>query len=188
MPQTRDWEHNRDMWIRVLERQTGDGLDVWNRRIAEERFRDEDQLEGWLTRRGVSGYAKQLLVMERFDYPDFLRVTADELIDGQYAGCPHLREVYDALVKAAVDVGDVIVQPRKTYVSLVSPRRTFARIQRASKGSVNLGLRLDGKRATGRLQPSSIHETMRLQITLARVADVDSEVRRWLKRAYAENA
>jgi hypothetical protein len=29
----------------------------------------------------VTGYAQQLLVMERFGYPDFLTVTADELID-----------------------------------------------------------------------------------------------------------
>jgi hypothetical protein len=73
------------------------------------------------------------------------------------------------------------------YVSLVSPRRTFARIQRA-KGRVDLGLRLDGQRPVGRLVPSKIHDTMRLQMAVAGVAQVDAELQKWLERAYTQNA
>ena len=73
--QTRDWQRNRDMWIRVLERQTGSGVDHWNGRIAGERLRDENELRRWLTAQGVTGYARTLLVMERFGYPDFLHVS-----------------------------------------------------------------------------------------------------------------
>lgn len=36
----------------------------------------------------MTGYARSLLVMERFGYPDFLRASGDELIDGQYADRP----------------------------------------------------------------------------------------------------
>src|SRR5262245_46246816 len=115
--------------------------------------------------------------MERFGYPDFLVATADELIDKPYADAPELRAVYDAIVAAAMKCGDVVIQARKTFVSLVSPRRTFARIQRANKARVNLGLRLDGQRPVGRLVRSNLHETMRLAIPLATKADVDSEVR-----------
>ena len=104
----------------------------------------------------------------------------------QYADAPELRAVYDAIVKAATSCGNLTIQARKTFVSLVSRRRTFARIQRA-KGRVNLGLRLDGQRPVGRLVPSKIHDTMRLQIAVADVAEVDAQLRGWLKRAYAQN-
>ena len=81
----------------------------------------------------------------------------------------------------------MIIQARKTYVSLVSPRRTFARVQPTTRTRVDLGLRLEGRRPGGRLQPSTIHETMRLQVGLTARADVNAEVRHWLQQAYSEN-
>src|SRR4030095_7390326 len=69
MIETRDWRKNRQMWVRVLETQTGEGLDVWTRRIRRARLSDETALREWLDARGVGGYAQQLLVMERFGYP-----------------------------------------------------------------------------------------------------------------------
>ena len=187
MTTTHDWHRNREMWIRILEKQTGEGLEAWTGKMRKHHFRDEKQLRTWLSRQNVTGYAQQLLAMERFGYPDFVLASADELINRQYADAPELRAVYDAIVKAAASCGDLTIQARKTFVSLVSPRRTFARIQRA-KGRVNLGLRLDGQRPVGRLVPSKIHDTMRLQIAVAGVAQVDAELQEWLERAYAQNA
>jgi Domain of unknown function (DUF5655) len=188
MTTTLDWHRNKDMWVRVLEKQTGEGVTAWNSRIRKHRFGDAKHLRKWLSQRNVTGYAQQLLVMERFGYPDFVLATAEELIEKQYADAPQLRALYGAIVKAAASCGDVVVQARKTFVSLVSPRRTFARIQRAGKTRVNLGLRLDGQRPVGRLVRSNLHETMRLQISLTTAAEVDADVRRWLKRAYVENS
>ena len=88
---------------------------------------------------------------------------------------------------AAAGLGDVTIQARKTYVSLVSPRRTFARVQPTTKNRVDLGLRLDGEKPGGRLQPSKIHETMRLQISFTTRDEVDSEALDWLQRAYDQN-
>ena len=125
--------------------------------------------------------------MERFGYPDFVLATADQLIDQQYADRPHLRSIYDAIVGAATPCGDVVIQARKTFVSLVTPRRTFARVQPTTKTRVDLGLRLDRPSSSERLQPSRIHETMRFQISITAPNQVDSDVRKWLQRAYAQN-
>src|SRR5205809_7951866 len=108
--------------------------------------------------------------------------TADELIDGQYTDRPQLRPIFDAVVEAAVGLGDVTIQARKTFVSLVSPRRTFARVQPTTKNRVDLALRLDGAKPGGRLQPSKIHKTMSVQIRLASPKEVDAEAVRWLQR------
>jgi Domain of unknown function (DUF5655) len=185
---TRDWQRNRDMWIRVLEKQTGEGVDVWNRRIRKQQPTDARSLRAWLEKQGVTGYAQSVLVMERFGYPDFVLATADQLIRDQYADRPQLRPIYDKLIDTATSVGEVTIQARKTFVSLVSPRRTFARVQPTTKSRVDLGLRLERAKRAGRLQASTIHETMRFQISLEAPEEVDEEVLGWLRQAYAENS
>ena len=187
MVQTRDWQGMREMSARLLKERTSEDVDTWNQRIKRERLNDEKSLRAWLTKQGVTGYAQSLLVMERFGYPDFLLASADELIDGQYADRPQIRPIFDAIIDAAAGLGEVIIQTRKTYVSLVSPRRTFARVQPTTKNRVDLGLRLEGQKPGGRLQPSKIHETMQLQISLTAREEVDSEVLSWLQQAYDQN-
>ena len=66
MTTTRDWSRNKEMWIGVLEKQTAEGLEAWKAKMRRHKFRDEQQLRTWLSRRNVTGYAQQLLVMERF--------------------------------------------------------------------------------------------------------------------------
>jgi Domain of unknown function (DUF5655) len=188
MAQTRDWKGMQDMSARLLKERTGDDVAAWNRRIKKEAFKDEKSLRAWLTAKGVTGYAQNLLVMERFGYPDFLLASADELVDGQYADRPLLRPILDALLDAAAGLGEVTIQTRKTYVSLVTPRRTFARIQPTTKTRVDLGLRLERQKPAGRLQPSKIHETMPIQISFAEAAEVDAEALGWLQKAYEQNS
>jgi len=187
MAQTRDWQGMRDMSARLLKERTGEDVDTWNRRIKKERFDNAESLRAWLTDHGVTGYAQSLLVMERFGYPDFFLSTADELIEGQYADRPQLRPIFDAIIDAAAGLGEVVIQTRKTFVSLVTPRRTFARVQATTRNRVDLGLRLEDKKPGGRLQPSKIHETMRIQISLTSRDEVDSEVLGWLQQAYEQN-
>jgi hypothetical protein len=57
-----------------------------------------------------------------------------------------------SLLAAAPALGPVTVQARKTCVSLVSPRRTFAVVQPTTKSRVDLGLRLEDVEPAGRLQ------------------------------------
>jgi len=185
---TLDWRRNKEMWVRVLRKQTGEGIAEWKRRIRKARPRDEPTLRAWLTRQHVTGYAQSLLVMEHFGYPDFVLATAQQLIEQQYADRPQLRPIYDAIVRSAKRCGEVVIQARKTYVSLVSPRRTFARVQPTTRTRVDLGLRLDGRRPRGRLQPCVIHETMPVQVSLETPEEVDSEVQKWLQEAYVANS
>ena len=97
--------------------------------------------------------------MEQFGYPDFLLATADQLIEQQYGDRSNLRPIYDAIIHAAARCGEVVIQARKTYISLVSPRRTFARVQPTTRTRVDLGLRLDGRpaRAAAALKDSRNH-------------------------------
>jgi hypothetical protein len=187
MAQARDWGGMKAMSMRLLEERTGEDLEAWNARIQSQGFANEAQLRSWLSEQGVTGYAQSLLVMEQFGYPDFFLASADELIEAQYADRPRLRPILDAILAATLELGEVIIQARKTYVSLVTPRRTFARVQPTTKLRVDLGLRLEGQEPGGRLQPSKLNETMRVQIGLTSAEDVDAEVLEWLRKAYDQN-
>ena len=113
-------------------------------------------------------------------------VLADELVEQQYANRTHLRPIYEQLIKFAMSCGEIVIRVRKTHVSLVAPKRTFARIQ-PGRRRVDLGLRLENCKPGGRLELSRIHHTMRVQIGLSTRDEVDDEVRRLLIQAYAEN-
>jgi hypothetical protein len=187
MPETRDWKEMQSLSIRLLKEQTGEELAAWNARIRGADLPDEAGLRKWLSERGISGYAQSLLVMEQFGYPDFFLSTAGELIDAQYADRPLLRPIFDKIIEDATGLGEIVIQARKTYVSLMTPRRTFARVQPTTKQRVDLGLRLDNFASGGRLVPSKIHETMRLQISLWSIDEVDEGVKGWLEKAYDLN-
>ncbi len=180
----------REQEIRWLVERTGEGLDTWNARVREVGFADETGLRAWLTEQGVTGYPAMLLVMERFGYPDYLQATADELIDGQYSDRPDLRPILDTILGLLPSVGEVEVQARKTYVALISPKRTFAAVQPTTKKRVDLGLRLPaGQQPLGRLEkaPNFAQSSVTHKIGLASVDDIDPEVKGWLRKAYEAN-
>lgn len=187
MVQTLDWRNDRAQWVKTLEAKTGLGLVEWNRRIRARRFHDAHHLRTWLVRQDVDGYAQQLLVMERFGYPQYVVSTAPDLIAAQYADRPQLRPILDAVVDAARACGTVAIQARQTFVALVARRRTFARVQPTTRTRVDLGLRLEGQTPGGRLRFNP-HDSMRIRISLAAARNVDSEVVACLRRAYAENS
>jgi len=183
-----DWRVWRDENAARLLRQTGQDVAAWNARVAEAGLADVQALRAWLAAEGVTGYSAQLLRWERFGYPDFITATADELIDGQYADRLALRPIYEAAVAAALGLGEVTVQARKTYVSLLTPRRTFARIQPTTRKRIDVGLRLRGATPAGRLTVSRLHETLPVQFNLESVGDLDEAAVGWLQAAYDENA
>jgi hypothetical protein len=176
------------MWdwsARLLQERTGEDVEAWNLRVSERNPSDEAELRRWLTEEGVTGYPQSLLVMERFGYPDFLTASAEELVDGQYKDREQLRPIFDALIAALTSLEGVDVQARKTYVSIVTPRRTFARIQATTRNRIDVGLRLDGQKPEGRLTSSKIHPSMPLQISLSTLDDLDHEALEWLRRAHS---
>jgi hypothetical protein len=114
---------------------------------------------------------------------------ADELIEGQYADRPQLRPILDAVLALLPALGPATVQSRKTIVSLVSPRRTFAVVRATTTDRVDLGLRLDDAEPSGRMQSAKGigGGGATVRIALRRPEDIDEEVRGLMRRAYEEN-
>ena len=87
-------------------------------------------------------------------------------------------------------LGPVTVQPRKTLVTLFTPRRAFAAVRATTRDRVDLGLRLDDAGPGGRLLAAGNvgGGGVTVRVALARPDDVDDEVRDLMRRAYAENS
>jgi hypothetical protein len=189
-PMVRSWESMGDWMRQLLQKRTGQDVEAWNKRIAGRRFSDENALREWLKKEGVTGYSQQLLVWERFGYPGFMTSGAEDLISRQYADRPQLRPILDAILARLPEVNPVItVQARKTYISLVNERRTFAVVQATTRNRVDLGLRLEKQRPTGRLRRATGvgNGSMSVKLELQSVGDLDGDAIQWLKRAYHEN-
>jgi hypothetical protein len=169
---------------------TGDDVATWAGRVRDTGLETEPEVRAWLAEQGITGYGQMVLVMERFGYPEFFTASADELVDAQYAAKPALRPVYEAIVTVALELAEVHVQTRKGYVSLVGPRRTFAVVQASTRTRVDLGLRLPDREPGGRLLPGKNigNGSCTVRVPLATVDDVDDEVRRLLREAYAANS
>lgn len=185
MTEIRDWQHNRMKWIGVLERRTGKSLAWWNARVKKEAPATRAGLKSWLATEGVNGYGASILTMERFGYPEWLAKSGEDLVAAQYANRPDLRKVYDAVITTISRFKGAAVQTRKTYVSLLTPRRTFARVK-AGKDHVKVALRLDDRKPGGRLQRSRVHDEMKVELVLRSRADLDKDAVALLRDAYEE--
>jgi hypothetical protein len=189
-PEMRTWQEHRDRIHRQLERQTGEGVEAWNLKIKAAAPADEPALRAWLADRSVTGYPAMLLAWETFGYPDFLTASADELLDAQYADRPDLRPVFDAVIAAVSAFEGAEAQARKTYVSLLTPRRTFGIVQASTKKRVDVGLRLENVEPAGRLllAKSLGNDMITRRLALASVDDLDDEALDWIRRAYEANS
>jgi hypothetical protein len=173
-----------------LVRQTGHDVAWWNEAIAAQPgLDDEPALRAWLTGQSVTGYQQMVMVMERFGYPDYLLAAADDLIEAQYADRPALRPVLDAVIAAAAGIGEIEVQARKTYTTLLTPRRTFAAVRPTTRTRVDLGLRIDGVAPGGRLLDgrNTAGGSVNLRVALASADEVDDVAIGLLRRAYLAN-
>jgi Domain of unknown function (DUF5655)/Domain of unknown function (DUF4287) len=95
-----------------------------------------------------------------------------------------LQAAYEELLQTITALGEDIERaPKKGYVSL-RRRKQFAMLQTGAKW-VNLGLILPGVESGGRLQSADKWNALFThRVRVASVAEIDDEVRAWLRDAY----
>ena len=111
-----------------------------------------------------------------------------DLVAAQYFGPKaDLKPIYDAVIEAATSLGkDVEIAPKNSYVSL-RRKKQFAIVQPSTRTRVDLGINLKGEPAAGRLEKSgSFNAMVSHRVRLEKPADVDKEVKAWLRKAWAE--
>lgn len=168
-----------------IESQTGKSVPTWVALLRKANLERHAAMMKWLkAEHGLTyGYANYLALQalsKGGDAPD------GDQVSSQYAGPKAaLRPLYDALVAAIKKLGaDVEISPKKHNVSLVR-KKQFALLQPSTATRLDVGLILRGVPPAGRLEASgSFNAMMTHRIRLESVADLDAQVKAWLKQAY----
>lgn len=181
----------REAIIRNLPKNTGKTFEEWLELVKKGGPKDPKEVRGWLKEKHGLGHGQAgLIAAELTGGPSFAR-SPESLVDAQYAGPREkLRPIYERLLEAGRDLGkDVRVEPCSGYVPLI--RKTqFAVIRASTRDRVDLGLALGDVEPKGRLEVGKVQGAparITHRIALESPEDVNAEVLRWLKKAYAAN-
>ena len=125
------------------------------------------------------GYANMLALLAT----GYGQATEDDLVAGLFAGPKAaIRPIYDAVLAEIERLGDdVEVTPKKTMVTFKRSKQ-FACFTPSSAKRAELGIALRGDPPTERLRASNGMTSH--AVWLADPAELDDEVRAWLRAAY----
>jgi uncharacterized protein DUF5655/uncharacterized protein DUF4287 len=173
-----------------MKEKTGRTIEEWMEFIESEGPADQKERREWLkSRHGLgTNYAGWLagLSVGKDDIGD--PATYLKMFSGAKEA---LRPIYDEMLGIGKSLGkDVRVCPCKTMVPLYR-KHVFANITPTTRTRVDLGLALRDMKTPKRLIDTggfAKKDRITRRIELASVADIDDDVKRWLKTAYDMDA
>ena len=184
-----------EKWKNELPQKTGRSLAEWIAFVRKSGPPTEKERRAWLKTEHKLGANSAWWIAERAggkgteeDTPEAYLEAAEKWVDDMFSG-PRaaLRPVYVQLLKVALSVGkDVKACPGKTIVALYRTH-VFAQIKPSTNTRIDLGLALADMKTPKRLIDTGGYEkkdrvTRRIEVKSK--ADIDDELKRWLKKAY----
>jgi hypothetical protein len=182
-------------WIRDLPEKTGRSLEEWIEFTRKSGPATEKERREWLKAEHRLGTNSARCIAERADgkgteedTPEGYLQAAEQYVEAMFLG-PRaaLRPLYDELLKIALGLGkDVKASPGKTAVSLYR-NHVFANLKPSTNTRIDVGLALGNMKTPKRLIDTGGYEkkdriTRRIEVKSK--ADIDDELKRWLKKAW----
>ena len=186
-------------WIDKLPEKTGRSLEQWIALVKKEGPPTEKERRDWLKTEHGMGTNAAWWIAERAEGkgqedgdPEAYLQAAVRYVDAMFAGGKAgLRPIYDKLLQVGLSVGpDVKACPCQTIVPLYR-NHVFAQIKPTTRTRIDFGFALKDSKATGRLIDTggfAKKDRITHRIPIASLADIDDEVKRWLKMAYDMDA
>lgn len=174
-----------------------DPMETMKANLLKNTGKSVDQWADLIRKSGLAKHGEQMTLLKEthglgHGYANLICHTAkgtldtpdDDLLAGQYAGKEILRPVYDALEAYARTLGkDVDISPKKTSVAF-RRSKNFAVVTPATKTRIDLGLNLKGTAPTARLLAEKPGSMCTHKVKLESAADLDAELKAWIKSAY----
>jgi len=184
-------------WVAELKEKTGRTLEEWIALVRTEGPKDEKSRREWLKTKHKFGTNSASGIAERADgkgreedTPEAYLKAAVLYVEEQYAGRKeNLRPIYDELLKLGKSLGDdVKACPCKTIVPLYR-KHVFAQIKPTTNTRIDLGFALThykGKLPKRLMDTGGLAKKDRIthRIELKSTAELDGEVKKWLKTTY----
>jgi Domain of unknown function (DUF5655)/Domain of unknown function (DUF4287) len=186
-------------WVAELPEKTGRSLEQWLRLVKKEGPPTEKERRDWLKKEHQLGTNSAWWIAEQAegkggedaDAAAYLKAAAayvEEMFSGSKSG---LRPIYERLLQLGKGIGpDVKVCPCKTIVPFYR-QHVFAQIKPTTRTRIDLGFALGDSPATGRLIDTggfAKKDRITHRIPITSLADIDDEVKRWLRVAYDRDA
>jgi hypothetical protein len=182
-------------WVKELSQKTGRSLAEWLALIKKAGPPTEKERRDWLKAEHNFGTNAAAWIAGRVegknteeDSPEAYLETAAAWVEAQYSGArAGLRPLYEQLFELGLSLGrDVKACPCKTMVPFYR-NHVFAQIKPSTNTRIDLGFALGDMKTPKRLIDTGGYEkkdriTRRIEIKTK--ADIDDEVKRWLKEAY----
>ena len=182
-------------WIADLPRKTGSTLEEWIELVKKSGPAAEKDRRDWLKKEHGLGTNSAWWIAERAEGkgmedadPEAYLKAAEQYVEAMFAGPKAgLRPIYDELLTIGFELGeDVKACPCKTIVPLYR-RHVFAQIKPATRTRIDFGFALGNRKATGRLIDTggfAKKDRITHRIPIAARAEIDDEVKQWLRVAY----
>jgi len=182
-------------WVEELPQKTGRSLEEWFALTRKSGPPTEKERREWLKKEHKLGTNAAWWIAERLegkgteeDSPAAYLKTAAEWVEAQYTGPrARLRPLYEQLLRLGLSLGnDVKACPCKTMVPLYR-NHVFAQIKPSSNTRIDLGFALGNIKTPKRLIDTggfAKKDRITRRIEVKSKADIDGEVKRWLKKAY----
>ena len=184
--------------LAALHSKTGRSLEDWVALVKKSGPKTEKERRDWLVKTHGIGSNSATWIAERAegkggdtDSPEAYLRAAVRYVDGMFAGKESLLPLYDELLRLALGLGgDVKACPCQTIVPLYR-NHVFAQIKPATRTRIDLGFALGAREPRGRLIDTggfAKKDRITHRIPLSSPAEIDDEVKRWLRVAYDEDA
>lgn len=182
-------------WIEELREKTGRSLEEWVAVARKSGPPTGKERREWLKKEYKLGTNMAMCIAERSDgkgteedSPESYLQAAENWVEAQYSGVrAALHPLYEELLRLGLAVGkDVTACPCKTMVPLYR-NHVFAQIKPSTNTRIDFGLALRNTKTPKRLIDTGGYEkkdriTRRIEVKSR--ADIDDELKRWLKTAY----
>jgi hypothetical protein len=188
-------------WVAELPQKTGRSLEQWIELVKQSGPATEKERREWLKKEyglgtnsawWIAEHAEEAKMGIRDSDPESYLKAAAGYVEAMFAGPKAaLRPLYDALLKLGLGVGKAAKAcPCETIVPLYR-NHVFAQIKPTTRTRIDLGFALGDTKATGKLIDTggfAKKDRITHRIPITSLADIDAEVKHWLKVAYERDA
>lgn len=183
-------------WVEELKSKTGRSLEEWISVVKKKGPKEERSRREWLKTRHNLPTNSAWWIAERAedkgedDSPEAYLKSAARYVEEQYARQREkLRPIFEELLKLSRSLGDdVKVCPCRTIVPLYR-RHVFAQIKATTNSRIDFGFALrhyQGKLPKRLIDTGGLAKNDRIthRVELSSTAEIDAEVKKWVKTAY----
>jgi hypothetical protein len=182
--------------VATLKEKTGRPLEEWIALMNNAGLTTENERRAWLknvhglgmnTAWGIASFAEPQ--GSEFASPEAYLAAAEKYVDRMFSGAKAAwHPLYEELLRLGLGIGnDVKACPCQTMVPLYR-RHVFAQIKPATQTRIDLGFALGALKPEGRLIDTGGYakkDRITHRIPISSPNDIDAEVKKWLKTAYA---